>query len=356
MIHKNALSCVLRLVCVIGFFDSFYGALSAVSHFCMTGDVHDLVSIKNRVIPDIGKITILTQPISVHATQDIRGHTALTSSVLRGCKKLQLDMNYNPRTIEEVGDHVVVLVDVDALRQCIALKRQGRIKTLIVGPNIMGSPHEHDHILGAQEVDCYLVPSLWARDWCIKQEPLIKDKTLFWYAGVDSEYWQPCSGKHKTKTMLVYWKNEPESFCVAIENMLHKYGWQTQRLRYGYYSPEQYKSCLEHIDGAVFISASESQGITLAECWSMNIPTLVWDRNADVYYYEQFIPCNSVPYLTSATGCFWQTLDDLELLLVDFESIKNKCEPRSWVLDYMTDQASIAVLLDLIFLSVKVIK
>jgi len=320
---------------------------SYAADFFLTGNLKDLVSINKRIPMNLGKITILTEPIHENASQDIQGHFAVTSSVLRGFRKLGLPMNYNPRTIDEVGEHVFVLVNIDALYQAIELKRQGKIKTLIVGPNILGNPNQHDHILGSPEIDWYIAPCNWARDCNCEEEPLIKGKTAIWYAGVDTEYWKPLESKKETKTMLVYWKTEPESFCMEIENILHKHGWQTKRLHYGSYYQEEYKRVLDEVDAAIFISVSESQGIALAESWAMNVPTFVWNPET-AFIYNRWIPVSSAPYLTRSTGHFWKTLKDLENLVSQFEELKKEYIPCSWVLEYMTDEASTHLLLDLI--------
>lgn len=315
--------------------------------FFSTGQLCDLVPIDKRIHANVGKITVLTQPIHHGASQQIQGHSAVTSSVLRGLKKLKLPMNYNPDKLEEVGEHIFVLVNINALQQAIELKRQGRIKTLIVGPNILNNPSEYDHILGSPEIDWYIAPCNWARDCNCQEEPRIANKTAIWYAGVDTDFWQPQQEKHETKTMLVYWKTEPEEFCVEIETMLHTYGWKTIRVRYGSYNQEQYKEILQRVDAVAFVSVSESQGIALAECWAMNVPTLVWNPGT-AFIYNRYLPVSSAPYLTSETGCMWQTVAEFEVLINNFEHMRNQFSPRQWVTEYMTDESSIYLLLDII--------
>jgi hypothetical protein len=281
------------------------------------------------------------------ASQALQGHIGVTGSVVRGFHKLNIPMNYNPRSIHEVGEHIFVLVNIDALHQAIELKKQRRIKTLIVGPNILNNPKEYNHILGSPEIDWYIAPCNWARDCNCEEEPFIKGKTVIWYAGVDTEFWKPQDSKEETKTMLIYWKTEPESFCIEIKTILQKHGWQTKCLRYGNYSQDQYKQLLNEVDAAIFISVSESQGIALAECWAMNVPTLVWNPGK-VFVFNRWVNANSAPYLSKKTGFFWKNFEELEQLLKNFDVLNNEFNPRAWVQDYMTDEASILTLLDLI--------
>jgi|GEM_PF-326431 len=316
-------------------------------NFFLTGELADLIPLSQRSVKNPGTITVLTQQIHPESSSNIQGHSGVTSSVLRGLKKLGIPMNYNPHTIEEVGDHIFVLVDIPALQQAIELKRLGRIKTLIAGPNILSNPNEYDHILGFPEIDWYIAPCNWARECNCEQEPGIQGKTAIWHAGVDTEYWHPKQEKPQTKTMLVYWKTEPESFCVEIESLLHENGWKTKRLQYGTYAQEQYKQLLQEVDAAIFISVSESQGIALAECWAMNVPTLVWNPGS-AFIYNRWLPVSSAPYITNKTGLLWQTINDLDLILKNFNSLKEQFNPREWVINYMTDSSSIHLLLDLI--------
>lgn len=330
--------------------NTFINELLEDHHFFLTGDLDYLTTHKDH--KNLGQITVLTEPISTGASCSIQGHTGVTSSVLRGFNALSYPMNYNPTSIEEVGEHIFVLVNTDALAQAIQLKKEGRIKTLIVGPNILNNPHDCNHILGSPEVDWYIAPCKWARDCNIEEEPLIKGKTAIWYAGVDTEYWKPDDNKTEQKTILVYWKTESEDFCLNVERVLACHGWKTIRIKYGAYSPEQYKELLKQVDAAVFISVSESQGLALAECWSMNIPTLVWNPET-AFIYNRWLPVSSAPYLTNATGHFFKTFADLENILSDFDAYKKEYNPRWWVKNYMTDQMSVLTLLNLIDYTIK---
>ena len=52
---------------------------------------------------------------------------------------------------------------------------------------------------------------------------------------------------------------------------------------------------------AVFLSSSESQGIALAEAWSMNVPTFVWNPKPKELNGRYFPSVDSAPYLTPET-------------------------------------------------------
>jgi hypothetical protein len=84
----------------------------------------------------------------------------------------------------------------------------------------------------------------------------------------------------------------------------------------------------------------ETQGISLAEAWSADIPTLVWNPGfvfQVVQAKNHVFECSSAPYLTDATGRFFRDLDAFTALLADFAAGKLRFSPRQWVLNNMTD-------------------
>ncbi|HJZ23116.1 MAG TPA: hypothetical protein VJ201_01550, partial [Candidatus Babeliales bacterium] len=181
----------------------------------------------------------------------------------------------------------------------------------------------------------------------------LKNKFLVWYAGVDKQFWMP-NNKEKNKNVLIYWKTEPESFCIDIEKTLRKHRWNPIRIKYGTYSPDQFKLLLNQSQFAVFISKSESQGIALAEAWSMNVPTIVWNPQVPIEYLGvRYKNVSSCPYLTFDTGIAWKSLDELEVILSNISLALGMFKPREWVLKNMTDEVSAQMLIDIIIESFK---
>lgn len=291
------------------------------------------------------KITILTHPIGQYG---LLGHYGVTRSLIEGFKKINQNFNVNPHTIEEVGDIVHVLCDTNALAQAISLKRMGRIKKLLAGPNLMVRSNECNHILASPEIDVCIVPSEWVKNAYIEDEPSLAGRIQCWPAGVDTSYWTPIN-KKATKKVLVYWKTESENFCSQVEDELKKHNWIPIRLRYGSYSAEHYKQILSEVAFAVFMSRTESQGIALAEAWAMNIPTLVW--NADkphIIMGKTYWPVSTAPYLTDAAGIFWKDVDELKTILERVGDLFYRCMPRDWVLQNMSDELCAQNLLKII--------
>ena len=96
------------------------------------------------------KLNILTKkPYSIVTTfknllHPLRGPQAVLDSLCKGLDELNIDYTLNPKT---VSDTVVVLQNTNALQMAIDLKKQGKIKQLLAGPNIVITPKDANGIL-----------------------------------------------------------------------------------------------------------------------------------------------------------------------------------------------------------------
>lgn len=109
------------------------------------------------------KLTIMTCPIGCNTSGNYGGHYAVTRSLIEGLKKTDACFNYDPRNVAEVGDVVLVLSDTNALRQAIQFKRDGRIKKLLAGPNLVVWACDDGYVLASPEIDICIVPSNFPR-------------------------------------------------------------------------------------------------------------------------------------------------------------------------------------------------
>ena len=117
---------------------------------------------------------------------------------------------------------------------------------------------------------------------------------------------------------MVYWKSGDERFCEAVEAVVRRCGLEPLRIQsrhgeHGIFKPSDYREALDRSVAGVFLSTFETQGIALAEAWSMDVPTVVWDPQGDAQWRGRtFTSRSSAPFLTPATGVTFRTIDDLE--------------------------------------------
>ncbi len=253
-------------------------------------------------------------------------------SFLRGLQLLRIPHNFNDWN--NLGDCLCVISDVPRLQRAINLKRYGTIKRLLAGPNHVVRATDDGGIIGSPEIDKYLVNSEWTHVAYQEDLPSLGDRLGIWFAGIDADDWCPTKTK-KDNNVLVYWKTEPESFCIQVENALRKFGFNPIRLRYGFYKKNQYKQLLNKSLFAIFLSRVESQGIALLEAWSMNVPTLVWNPQVFTLKGKVYSQVSACPYLSDATGKDWRTIQELESLLTNIQKIIPTFTPRKWVLFFV---------------------
>lgn len=269
------------------------------------------------------------------------GHVAVTRSLLHGLRTLGCAFNYNPTLQSSIMSHCVVLSNAEALNQALRLKRSGRIKYIFAGPNIVTLPNEARGVVAATEVDACIVPSNWVRDLYVACCPGLKGRIIVWAAGVDAECWKPMlqqqAETHSAK-ILIYVKGGGNDMLPAIINWLERTRISARIIEYGGYSQNDYKKSLDWADLMIVLGGTESQGIAMAEAWSMNVPTLV---KREVTWHApdgRGFPASASPYLSVQTGAFFSGEEELFLMINMWMSGETNFSPRSWILKNMSDE------------------
>jgi len=274
----------------------------------------------------------------------IYGHPAVTRSLVDGLSKLGIPATYNPPFVSKTFDFCIVPCTPEVVVHAIQLKKRGLIRRLIVGPNISVRSNENNGLLAKPEIDVCVVPSNWVKKAYIEDEPSLKNRLRVWYAGVDESFWKPCNTITSNNKILIYCKTDDLKLCAKAEQVVQKCGFTPIRIKYGQYNKETYRKILSEVQFSIFLSSSESQGIALAESWSMNVPTLVLRANENqMISGKLFTNVSSAPYLNKSVGDFWDNTKDLISLLTS----NKKYQPRKWILKNMTDEVSAKKLINI---------
>jgi glycosyltransferase involved in cell wall biosynthesis len=222
----------------------------------------------------------------------------------------------------------------------------------VAGPVNALFPEEADGILLTPDIDLVIVPSTWTLD-LYQGHPDLIGKSRVCPCGVDANEWQP-SGRPPSAAAVVYWKSGDERFCEAVEAGVRACGLEPIRIRsrhgeHDIFSPEAFREALDQASLGVFLSSFETQGIALAEAWSMNVPAVVWDPQSHAAWRGRvFMARSSAPFLTPATGVTFRALDELGPALRYTLAERAAFRPREWVLTHMTDAICSAALFSLI--------
>jgi glycosyltransferase involved in cell wall biosynthesis len=279
------------------------------------------------------------------------GHYALVRSVVEGLRAIDADFNFNPESFADLARTVYAPAN-DALLQAVELKRQGAIDFLAAGPVNALFADDCDGILQLPEIDLVIAASDWTLDF-FRGVPALLQKTRVCPCGVDAEIWKP-AGRRKEQAAVVYWKSGDEGFCESVEASARRCGLEPLRVRsrpgeHSLFTQDELRALLDRSVLAIFLSAFETQGIALAEAWSMNVPTIVWDPRGDAEWRgRHFTAGSSAPYLTPATGLASRNPAGLEPAIREALATLAGFQPREWVLAHMTDAICSRQLLKLI--------
>ena len=313
------------------------------------------------------RVTILTRPVRappslrheylVKSCQDFvnamlrrplaeySGHPAVTRSLVHGLRAIAADFNFNPKDLREVGEIVHVPSGHLALRQAIRLRRSGRIRRLLAGPNLVVLPSDKPALIGAPEIDLLVTNSSWVRQMYLTEMPRLADHCAIWPAGVDTELWQNHAVSTASRRILIYAKNAPDPLVAECADEARAAGFDVALVRYGRYTPAEYRAALGRARYVVYMSAWESQGLALVEAWSCDVPTLVWNPGY-VLLKGKTYRTSAAPYLTERTGRLFHDPTALGELLRS--GLRNATfAPRQWVLENMSDEVCARALLAL---------
>lgn len=281
----------------------------------------------------------------------VGGHQDVVDSFLKGARSFPgVEILVNPSRTTVKDTYVFVPSGWRALRDAIELRRRGEIKKLLAGPTVSDLPHMHDYLVADPAVDVCLVASPWVKDMFdaeLRQYGRNANVQV-WAAGVDHRYWAPQEPAPHAgfPNALVYVKHSGVSQLAAVLEVLATAKKSVKVLHNGSYVPEEYRSALAWSDFVVVLGESETQGLAIAQAWSMNRQTLVYDSPVISKYHRamsaaQGVRVSAAPYLTEETGIFWKDAPALAELIVNMRAL----EPRAWLERNQTNERAFETLL-----------
>ena len=269
------------------------------------------------------------------------GSKMVRYNLTAGLRQIGQSFKMNPPAYK-ITPLVGVVSNTDALGWAITAKRQGIIRYLVAGPNLVVTPLDQNGILCAPEIDLVVTPSRWVSEHYLSMAPTLAGKLVEWPVGVDTELWapDPAISRQDRAGWLVYDKTHAGGSVErnAVVEVLSQKREPVTLIVYGKYSHEEYRKKLQSAKAMIVFSPHESQGISLLEAWACDTPTLVWDRQRVEWNGMVFNApsASSSPYLTNKCGKRFKNAEDFPRSLTEFEACLDTYRPRDYVLSLFT--------------------
>jgi len=275
-----------------------------------------------------------------------RGPQAVIDSLIRGLNELGVEYALNDKKPKFDGSEIFFInSSLDALRWAIDLKKEGKIKKLIAGPNLVVMPNDLNGIILSKEIDIIILPSDWTKRFWIAADFEYIEKIRIWPAGIKDN---GIKNSEKKKALL-YKKNISDEIYLMVKDLLNKLNINFEEIIYGKFSRDNYLRKLDESIFLIYLQESESQGLSLLEAWMKNVPTFVYNIN---YFEKNGIKIYgkdiAAPYLNESCGALFSTSEELNKIILYYLDTKVKYSPREFYLSNFTDATRVKKLLDII--------
>jgi len=233
----------------------------------------------------------------------MNGPSLLLKNALTGLKKIDINLEINLKMCDLNSAPVWIPAgDLSFLsRTEIELLSESN---LTLGPNIDWFNVDNINVISQLKKVKILVPHKWVIS-PVEQILPNNCQILVWHSGIDTDFWQKKRSDLLLREVLVYVKNLNDvDNLQCVEDYLQKQEIRFNVLKYGSYSQSELKSILNRANAAIWIGGTESQGLALLECWSMNVPTLVLKNETWYSPNGSPYPASSAPYMSDEMGQF----------------------------------------------------
>ena len=189
-----------------------------------------------------------------------------------------------------------------------------------------------------------IAPSDWVEDLFINKCGLSSDKVAVWPVGIQV----PDLKCDNSIDCLVYHKGRDDKDLQSVSEFLQDKQISYEILKYGSYSPSDFKNILSKVRFCIIIDGTESQGIAIQEMMAYNKPLLVWDVEEWNYMGESYVvPASSVPYWNDSCGKRFFNLLELEDSFEEFYSNINYYESKKIVETELSYSQSVKKLINI---------
>lgn len=225
----------------------------------------------------------------------------------------------------------------------------------------VGFPHPADlpNLCNEYNIRKYLQHSQWVLD--LTRDQHVYDESIFdlWPAGVDTDAWAPSTGERNID-LLVYDKilfereRYESELLKPLRETLNARGYVCFEVRYGHYTPAEYRDTLARARAMIFLSASETQGFASLEALACDVPVFAWNQgywlDPDRFRFNQpVVRATSVPFFDERCGATFADVSAFDAGLGPFmENVQaRRYSPREFVIERVSIDRSTQRMLEI---------
>jgi len=296
-----------------------------------------LLNYKYKKICPTPFVTVHTEKLTFFSSiKDLIVRILITKNIFvnsnRGPSEVEKRLIVNLQEINLPGSlQIDWILNVNSEEAWAALKID--FDNLILGPNIeFEKSYVRDKIQHSRN-SLILVPSEWVIPVLRARLEWFKGRFVVWQSDIDANYWKSAK-RYKQKQVLIYRKKDLfDDDFLAIKRSCNELRLKYKVVTYGKYSQNSFRRALRKSRLAIWLGTTESQGIALLECWSVNVPTFVRESNtySDEISGKTFVS-SSAPYLNPACGEFINMSTFTSESLRNFLLLSEHLKPREFVL------------------------
>lgn len=212
------------------------------------------------------------------------------------------------------------------------------------GVNFIFGPHFSvfpDNNLALIQNSKYIVLSEWVKNmwgsYAICKELKLIDIPF----GVDTDRFCEVTPIEKRQNFFIYFKSRHPQELQMMEQILRSNNMHNY-IVFNYekkYNEQEYLKYLQQAKFGIWIGRHESQGFSLEEALSCNVPLLVWNVHSMTQEYGQYypdVPATAIPYWDERCGEFFYNINELQEKISKFFNNLESYKPREYVVENLS--------------------
>ena len=215
-------------------------------------------------------------------------------------------------------------------------------KKFIFGPHFSVFPN--NSLLSINNINnnsIYIQPSKWAADTWINMNATKYLPIKAFPFPVEIDKFCPNENSKKNEVFIYFKRRKPQELefikqFLNEKNITYKIFDYVER-----YNEEDYLKCLQNAKYGIIVDAHESQGFSIQEALSCNVPLLIWNVSFMSQEYGSNylnIPCTNIAYWDERCGEYFYKIEDFETTYNNFINKLETYKPREYIIENLSPQ------------------